>query len=232
MTAERQGDAAVVSVRDSGLGIAPELLPQVFDLFIQSGRNLARAQGGLGIGLALVRRLVEMHGGTVTAHSAGPGRGSEFVVRLPAPPAPDPAPAARAERPDPTAAVRILVVDDNRDGADSLAQLLALLGHETRSAYDGEQGVLEAERLRPDVILLDLGMPKLDGHAACRRIRERPWGAAVVIVALTGWGQAEDRRRTREAGFDGHLAKPVDCSVLTRLINDLLAAKHPPTTAP
>jgi PAS domain S-box-containing protein len=223
--ATRQGSVAVVSVRDSGVGIVAELLPQVFDLFIQSGRHLERAQGGLGIGLALVRRLVEMHGGTVAASSAGPGQGSEFVVRLPAlaESGGDQVTAVRGEAAVPPGAPRVLIVDDNTDGADSLSQLLTLLGYETRTAYDGEQGVLEAEHFHPDIILLDLGMPKLDGHTACRRIREQPWGRGIVIMALTGWGQDKDRRRTREAGFDAHLAKPIDTATLIRTINSLLA---------
>jgi CheY-like chemotaxis protein len=179
---------------------------------------LERAQGGLGIGLALVKGLTESHGGTVTVHSAGVGKGSSFVVRLPIVqglPVPE-----KMYSPESTSAVpkrRILVVDDNRDGASSLALLLTLMGHDTRTAHDGLEGIELAEAFRPDLILLDVGLPKLNGLDACRRIREKAWAQDVVIVAMTGWGQDEDRRRSLEAGCDLHLVKPVDAAELARL---------------
>jgi CheY-like chemotaxis protein len=181
---------------------------------------LERAQGGLGIGLTLVRRLTEMHGGTVEATSEGPGRGSEFVVRLPVPGHGPQRSADRETGPDSVAGPkrRILVVDDNRDAAESLGMMLTLMGNEVRTAADGLAAVEVAEDYRPDLILLDIGLPKLNGYEACRRIRERPWAKGTVIVALTGWGQEEDRRRSQEAGFDRHLVKPVDVNDLTKLL--------------
>jgi PAS domain S-box-containing protein len=224
LTARRDGGGVEVVVRDTGIGIPAEALPDLFTLFSQVDPGLERSQGGLGIGLALVKGLVEMHGGTVAARSAGPGRGSEFVVRLPAQPGVGesrPPPAVEAATAPPRR--RVLVVDDNRDGATSLAMMLSLLGHDTRTAHDGLEAVELAEAFRPDVILLDIGLPKLNGYDACRRIREKPWGKSPVIVAVTGWGQEEDRRRSRAAGFDHHLVKPVELDVLEKL----LAASNP-----
>jgi PAS domain S-box-containing protein len=222
LTAERQGGEAVLRVKDTGIGIPPDLLPRVFDLFMQVDRSLEKSQGGLGVGLTIVKRLVEMHGGSVEAHSEGPGRGSEFVIRLPvvlsvvreSPQTDD----RQTERP---ARRRILIVDDNVDAALSLAMMLELAGNEVRTAHDGEAGVEAAEAFRPDVILLDIGMPKLNGYEACRRIRARPWARDVVLVALTGWGQEEDRRRSREAGFNNHLVKPVEPADLDELLAGL-----------
>jgi PAS domain S-box-containing protein len=222
LTAERQGSDAVVSVRDDGIGIDPALMPHIFGMFMQVDRSLERSQGGLGIGLTLVKRLVEMHGGTIDARSEGPGRGSEFIVRLPiVVEAAVPPPAEREESAAPRSSFRILIVDDNRDGADSLAMMLRSMGNEPRTAYDGQQALDEAEEFRPDVVLLDIGLPKLNGYEACRRIRERPWGKSVVLIALTGWGQDEDRRRSRESGFDHHMVKPVDPLDLMKLLADL-----------
>ena len=170
----------------------------------------------------LVQRLVEMHGGSVTADSAGPGRGSEFIVRLPL--LTEPRPVAIVPPPIEkvsSAKRRILVVDDNRDAAITLAMLLKVTGNETKTAHDGLEAVEAAEAFRPDVILLDIGLPKLNGYDAARRIREQPWGRGLVLIALTGWGQDEDRRRSSEAGFNHHLVKPVDHSVLVKLINTL-----------
>jgi PAS domain S-box-containing protein len=225
LTAERQGSDAVVSVRDTGLGIPPEMLSKVFEPFTQVDRTLEKAQGGLGIGLTLVRRLVEMHGGSVEARSAGYGHGSEFVVRLPAvlaAPARDDGPAANGR---PAARRRILVVDDNRDAAVSLAMMLELMGNEVRTANDGREGVDEAEAFRPDVVVLDIGLPRLNGYEAARHIREQAWGHDVVLIAVTGWGQDEDRRRSKEAGFNFHLVKPVEPAALEKLLAGLLPAR-------
>ena len=227
LTAERRGGDVVVSVRDNGVGISPEMLPHVFDLFTQVDRSLERSQGGLGIGLTLVRRLVEMHGGSVEARSGGPGAGSEFVVRLPivvASPTQPMNPEANAEPADRAAGRRILVVDDNLDSARLLARLLKLRGHETHMAHDGGQAVEAAEAHRPEVILLDIGLPVLNGYDVARTIRERPWGEEVVIVALTGWGQEGDRLRSQEAGIDHHLVKPVDTAVLEKILSELRTA--------
>ncbi len=219
LAARRDGGAAVVSVRDSGVGIRADVLPRVFDLFAQADGTLQRAQGGLGIGLTLVKRLVEMHGGTVTAHSEGPGKGSEFVVRLPLAGEARPAAAApQAGEPPAAAARRILVVDDNRDAADSLGLLLRFLGHEVRVAHDGPAALEAARAWRPAVVLLDIGMPGMDGYAVARALRALPELEGVVLIALTGWGQEEDRRRSRAAGFDHHLIKPVDLEALQALL--------------
>ncbi|MES2306522.1 MAG: PAS domain S-box protein [Gemmatimonadota bacterium] len=220
VTAARRGSEVVVRVRDTGVGIPPEKLGSVFDLFAQVDRSLERSQGGLGIGLTLVKRLVEMHGGSVAAFSEGSERGSEFVVRLPVlPGTPAVLPIAPSAVPEPPAtARRILIADDNADSAASLAMLLAISGNQTHTACDGLEAVEVAERIRPDVVLLDIGMPRLNGYAACRRIREQPWGHRMIVVALTGWGQEADRQKSREAGFDHHLVKPVDYPELMRLL--------------
>ncbi|MGQ0764727.1 MAG: ATP-binding protein [Gemmatimonadota bacterium] len=220
LSARREERVAVISVRDNGAGIPTDMLDSVFDMFIQVDRRLERNVGGLGIGLTLVRQLVELHGGTVRAASDGPGRGSEFTVRLGLTDGADrPEPKPGKERP---VAVprRILVVDDNRDGAESLAMLLELSGHETRLAFDGEEALTAAADYRPEVILLDLGLPRVNGFDVCRRLRAEPWGKEMTIVALTGWGQDGDRRNSREAGFDGHLVKPVDHDSLLAAISN------------
>jgi PAS domain S-box-containing protein len=213
------GTEVVVSVRDTGIGIPAPMLPKVFDMFTQAERARDKAQGGLGIGLTLVKRLVELHGGTVEALSAGPGQGSEFVVRVPL--AQAPAEAARGSAAPTGSARRILVVDDNHDAANTLAEMLAVTGHETRTAHDGLEALATAAAFRPDVILLDLGMPGLDGYDTCRRMRQEPWCRGTVLVALTGWGLDDDRRRSREAGFDEHLVKPVDLAALEKLLAGL-----------
>jgi PAS domain S-box-containing protein len=221
LAAERQDGDAVITVRDTGIGIASEALPGIFDMFSQVDQSMARSQGGLGIGLTLVKRIVQMHGGTIDAHSAGVGKGSEFRVRIPAlhettgPVVDMIEPQAHAT------ALRILVVDDNRDSADSLAMMLRVLGNDTRTAYDGEEAVAAAAEYCPDVILLDLGMPKLNGYEACRRIREQPFGKDVIVIAQTGWGQDEDRQRSKAAGFDHHMVKPLDPIAVTTLLADL-----------
>jgi PAS domain S-box-containing protein len=218
----REGGEAVLRVRDSGAGIPADMLTQVFDLFVQVERGLDRAQGGLGIGLTLVRSLAEMHGGRVTAHSAGPGRGSEFVVRLPlaghAPPdagsSPEGPPPALARPPS----RRVLVVDDNVDAAESLALLLRAVGHEVRTAHDGLEALREAEAHRPEVVLLDIGLPRLDGYEVARRLRQQEGLRGALVVALTGYGQEEDRRRAAAAGFDVHLVKPADPATVQQLV--------------
>jgi len=217
---EQQGNEAVISVKDFGIGIPSGLLPNIFEMFRQGDQTLERTRGGLGIGLTLARRLVEMHGGSVQASSAGVDRGSEFVVRLPvlleeraALP-----PQSAALEPAPVTGLRVLVVDDNHDSAESLAMLLELAGCQTHLAYNGVEAVEAAMIFRPEVILMDIGMPMLNGYEAARRIRQQEWGKGIMLVALTGWGQEEDRRRTAEAGFDVHLVKPVDYSALTKLL--------------
>jgi signal transduction histidine kinase len=212
LRAAREGQQVVIAIADTGIGIAPELMPKVFELFTQVHSRSARAQGGLGIGLALVRRLTEMHGGTVTVHSDGPGRGAEFRVRLPVMSAP--LATLSGQRREPAtipslAPQRILVADDNHDAAEALALQLQLAGHDVRTAHDGVQALAVAHTFVPDIVLLDLGMPKMDGYEAARQFRLRYPGRRVTLIALTGWGQQQDRERTSAAGFDAHLVKPV-----------------------
>jgi PAS domain S-box-containing protein len=220
LTVERDGGEAVIRVKDAGVGIPPDMLARVFDLFTQVDRSLEKSQGGLGVGLSIVKRLVELHGGNVEARSEGYGKGSEFVVRLPVLRSVVPAQADGAGSPQARAPSRrrILVVDDNVDSARSLAMILRLMGSEVRAAHNGEEGLAAAEEFRPDLILMDIGMPRLNGYDAARRIRQQPWGRAMTLVALTGWGQEEDRRRSQEAGFDGHLVKPIEPAALERLL--------------
>ena len=225
LTVEHQGEQAVVRVRDDGIGIAAEHLPNIFEMFSQVDTSLERSRDGLGIGLTLVKTLVEMHDGTVDVCSDGPGRGAEFTVRLPilsgvTDTASPPAVAAAA----PAMGRRILIVDDNEDGAESLALLLQVAGHETHMAHDGLEAIEAAERLRPDAVLLDIGLPRMNGYEVCSRIRRAPWAKNVVLVALTGWGQEEDRHRSREAGFDAHMVKPVDFDALLNLVASLPSA--------
>ena len=223
LIAERRGKQAVVRVRDTGIGIPPEMRSRIFEMFGQVDTSHERTQGGLGIGLTLAKSLVEMHGGTVEVHSDGAGRGSEFVLRLPIAAAGTQAEDEADGHACAGAARRILIVDDNRDSADSLALLLVHAGHETHTAHDGYSGLQAAEALRPDVILLDIGMPQLNGYEVARRIRQAPWGGDVTLVALTGWGQAEDRAKSREAGFDEHFVKPVEHRVLANFLAELPA---------
>lgn len=213
---------AVIRVRDNGVGLAAEHRSRIFEMFTQVDTSLERSRDGLGIGLTLAKNLVDMHGGTLVAHSEGVGRGSEFVLRLPiliehpAPSRSDPAtPVSSATR------RTVLIVDDNRDAAVSLAMLLELNGHQTHTAHDGAQAVEAVATLKPDVVLLDIGMPTMNGYEACRRIREAPGGETLTLVALTGWGQAEDRAKSSAAGFDAHLVKPVDIHVIIEMLNSL-----------
>ncbi|MBN9522717.1 response regulator [bacterium] len=211
VAAGREGSEAVVRVRDTGVGIPPEMLGSVFDLFIQVDRSLDRAQGGLGIGLALVRRLVALHGGRVEVRSEGAGRGSEFVVRLPTAEDRPASPGAQENTASATAAGRrILVVDDNADAADSMAVLLGLHGHTVRTAADGEAAIAAAAEFHPDVVLCDIGLPGMNGYEVARRLRTVPGLAETRFIALTGYGREGDARRSREAGFHAHLVKPLD----------------------
>ncbi len=207
-----------ISVRDSGLGIPEDMLARVFDMFTQVPQSIERSQGGLGIGLTLVKRLVELHGGSVVARSAGVGRGSEFTVRLPQQLGDAPAPrvAVIPAQAQPVPRRRILVADDNRDAADSLAYMLRMAGHDVRTAYDGQQALDLAETHRPAIALLDLGMPRINGYDTARRLRAA-YGEEMLLVALTGWGQPDDRTRSLSAGFNHHVVKPLDPTTLTRL---------------
>ena len=206
------GTHASVSVRDTGIGITPELLPRVFDIFTQEARSLERAEGGLGLGLSIARRLVDMHGGSIAASSAGPGCGSEFLVTLPLASHGDVDDGAADER------LRVLVVDDNVDSAQSMQALLELAGCNALVAYDGREGLETAQRAVPDVVLLDIGLPVMSGYEVARAIRHDPRLHGVVLVAVTGYGSEEDTRRAMEAGFDHHVAKPVDFDDLVRRI--------------
>jgi signal transduction histidine kinase len=226
LSADCDGSHVEIRVRDNGIGIPQELLPSVFGLFTQLERTSDRTQGGLGIGLALVRKLVEMHEGTVVARSDGIGKGSEFIIRLPRmiekPMEDEFDPDAHgAAAPAEKSGRRILVADDNVDALESLATLLEINGHEVHTASDGMLAVEVAAKCRPEVALLDIGMPRMDGYEVARRIRAEAWGKNTVLVALTGWGQDEDRRRTREAGFDSHLVKPLDLEVLSEFLAHL-----------
>jgi len=221
LTGESDGEDVLITVRDSGVGVAADELPRLFQMFYQPSTGSV-PQGGLGIGLALVRRIVEMHGGWVEARSPGPGGGSEFVVQLPSGVVAE-APAATVEPlgnvvelPTPR---RVLIVDDNQDSAKSLAILLRRDGNVVQTAFDGVAAISAAESFRADVILLDIGLPEMDGYHVARQIRQRPWGSHVLLVAVTGWGQDDDRRLTREAGFDAHLVKPVDLRMIIGLIH-------------
>jgi CheY-like chemotaxis protein len=224
LTVEQHGSDAVISVKDDGVGIPEDKLGAIFEMFTQVDQKLERSPGGLGIGLNLVRGLVEMHGGTVEARSVGPGEGSEFIVRLPVLLSPTVNTPGVTDDGDtnPCTAHRILVVDDNRDGANSLALLLQAMGHDTRTAHDGLEAVEAATTFRPEVMLLDIGLPRLNGYEVARRIRAQPWGAHMVLIAQTGWGQEEDHRRSKEAGFNFHLVKPVDPADLEKLLGGLL----------
>jgi PAS domain S-box-containing protein len=219
VSAGREGDRVVIRVRDTGVGIAAEALPRIWDMFVQADRRLKHARGGMGIGLTLVKSLTELHGGTVEARSEGLGKGSEFVVTLPLTGSGEREEGLHQQRePSPQAAHRrVLVVDDNVDAAESLAVLLRLGGHDTRIAYDGPAALKLAEAEPPEVAFLDIGMPGMDGYELARRFREHPDLKSVVLIALTGWGMDEDRRRTKEAGFDHHFVKPVEPEILQRL---------------
>jgi len=229
LTAEAAGDEVVIRVRDTGAGLAPELVPNVFDLFVQGDTSLARTRGGLGIGLTIVRRLVELHGGRVEARSPGVGQGSEFIVRLRALPTAAPAPrAAPAASHDGARPLGVLVVEDNEDAAEGLAMILRLWGHDVHVAYDAAAALEAAERHTPDVVLSDLGLPGMSGYELAQRLRERPGFGRAVLIALSGYGRDEDRRRAVEAGFDHHLVKPPDLDALARLLGRAAKGGRPP----
>jgi CheY-like chemotaxis protein len=218
VTADAVRDQAVLSVRDQGIGIEPEMLSRVFNVFAQADKSLDRSGGGMGLGLALVKGLAELHGGKVEATSEGPGKGAVFTVRLPLEQEPA-ALAASPSEPQPSGKhFRILIVEDNKDAANSLSILLEVLGHEVKVAYTGPAGVEAAREWRPDVVLCDIGLPGLDGYGVARELRLNPTTARVRLLALTGYGQEEDKRRSREAGFDYHLVKPADPEELHRLL--------------
>ena len=221
LTVRLEDDDVVIRLRDDGIGMAPDEIPRVFDMFTQLDTSLERSRDGLGIGLTLVRTLVELHGGTVSVNSEGRGRGSEFVVRLPRGAADDTIENEPEETVPAAPRRRILIVDDNEDGATSLAMLLNLGGHETFIANDGREALAEFDRIHPDVALLDIGLPGLNGLEVARQIRERPQGKEALLIAVTGWGQEDDRNRSREAGFDAHIVKPVDHAQLTKLLASL-----------
>lgn len=224
LDAEADNDTVTIKVLDNGIGVDAEDLPHLFEPFYQVNRTVQRSQGGLGIGLTLVRTIVEMHGGTISAHSDGPGKGTQFTMRIPrhvcdetelAAPALD-----LAKKVSPNAR-RVLVVDDNRDAAESLTMLLRFSGHEVVTAHDGLQAIADAKEFRPELVLMDLGMPGMNGYEAAKALRGEPWGSEMVLVALTGWGQEEDRKRTKEAGFDRHLVKPIEFVEVQRLFGEL-----------
>ena len=223
VSVRREGSEAVVRVLDTGIGIDPVMLPRIFDLFVQAHRQMDHASGGVGIGLTLVKKLVELHGGTVDAFSAGPGSGSEFVVRLPAMEMAAPVAVARSEdlrSPGERRTLRVLIVDDNADAADGLAMILEMGGDEVRVAYDGEAALEVAGELRPEAVVLDIGMPGMDGYEVARRLKEAPETRDALLIAMTGWGQPQDRRRSALAGFDIHVVKPVEPAELERHLDE------------
>jgi PAS domain S-box-containing protein len=223
LRAVEERGSVVVSVSDNGIGMSAELLPRLFNMFFQSHQALGRAEGGLGVGLSLVRGLVMLHGGSIEARSEGPGRGSEFIVRLPTgAPLPECVEAeAASECLSADAGLKILVVDDNRDAADTCAMLLEASGHHVQTAYTGRQALELARTFRPHAMLLDIGLPDVDGYKLARQVRATPWGRSVVLVAVTGWGQEQDRLRAVEAGFDRHLVKPISAETVDSLLRSV-----------
>jgi PAS domain S-box-containing protein len=221
LEAGQEGEDVVIAIRDNGIGIAADMLPRLFTVFTQANTTAARAEGGLGVGLSLVRGLVTLHGGTVTAHSDGLGKGSAFVVRLPATQAGAGPGRVAAEKPVAGEALKILVVDDNRDAADTCAMLLELSGHHVQTAYTAREALELSATFAPQAMLLDIGLPDLSGYELARRIRATDWGHDVTLVAVTGWGQEEDRKRALDAGFDRHLVKPIAPEALDALLHSL-----------
>jgi CheY-like chemotaxis protein len=221
VSATADAGIAVITVTDTGVGIPPAMLPKIFDMFTQLQAHRDRALGGLGIGLTLAKRLVELHGGTIEAKSDGPGRGSRFTVRLPLLTDAGQLSAPRRDESPAGAARRVLIADDNADTAEMMQVMLSFKGHDVRVARDGVEAVEIAGAFAPHIAFLDIGMPRMDGYEAARQIRQMA-GRRIVLVALTGWGQDEDKRRSREAGFDQHLTKPPEPDVVDRLIADCL----------
>jgi signal transduction histidine kinase/ActR/RegA family two-component response regulator len=226
LTAERSEGEVKVTVRDTGIGIRPEMLPEIFEMFTRSDRATAASPSGLGIGLTLARRLVEMHGGVITAGSQGLGKGSEFSVRLPA--FDRQAPTERTDssvnhgsKSEKLRSLRVLVVDDNRDSADSMGLLLGMMGNVVKTVHDGPEALAITKEFQPDVVLLDIGLPTLDGYDVARKIRQEPWGKEVVLIAVTGWGLEADIKRSKESGFNHHMVKPADPEALTQLLASL-----------
>ena len=217
-------------MRDNGVGIAPELLPHIFDPFTQGDRTLARSEGGLGIGLTMVSKLVEMHGGSVAVNSRGPGLGSTFTVRLPALCEQFSSPSGPAASVSEAAKTRILLIEDNVDLARSMSKLLQLLGHETVTTHDGEAGIQAARTFRPELILLDIGLPGMDGYEVIRQLRQDATTSDMRVIAITGYGQAEDRVRALAAGFNDHVAKPVDQNTLISLVHGSSGIRHDPVS--
>jgi PAS domain S-box-containing protein len=228
LRATREGSAVVVAVRDNGIGISADMMPRLFTLFSQAHTALGRSEGGLGVGLALARGLVSLHGGRVEARSDGPGRGSEFIVRLPVGVAASEVSQVEvsADGPATDAGLKILVVDDSRDAADTCATVLELSGHEVQTAYSGRRALELARTFRPHALLLDIGLPDVNGYELARTIRAAPWAEGMVLIAVTGWGQDEDRRRALQAGFDHHLTKPIAAETLESLLQSLGAEFH------
>src|SRR2546421_1492363 len=228
LSIRQEGNEVVLRVGDDGIGIAPDSLPHIFELFTQAPRSLDRSQGGLGIGLAVVRKLVEMHGGTVEAQSAGPGKGSEFIVRLPILSSPTGRSQILSKKGDERSGSgwRVLVVDDNVDSADSIAMLLQVSGHEVRVAYSGQDALDMAAKYQPDIVLLDIGLPVMDGYEVARRLRADTQLEKVKLIAVTGYGQESDRLQSREAGFDFHLVKPVDSQKLEEVLVSLMKSSE------
>jgi CheY-like chemotaxis protein/two-component sensor histidine kinase len=227
LSAAREGDEVVFRIRDSGVGIPPEFLASIFDPFTQVDRTLARSHGGLGIGLTLVRRLVEMQNGKVTVRSEGRNRGSEFTVRLPATTEAAEAAASFSASPGPSpAGLRVLVVDDNRDVADSTASIMRMNGCDVHVAYDGKAALESVQRLRPDAVLLDIGLPAIDGYLVAEHIRAQPENGCTMIVAVSGYGQEQDRMRSKSVGFDYHVVKPIDPTVLAGLVGSLRLSRE------
>jgi CheY-like chemotaxis protein len=218
----REGDLAVIRVRDEGIGIDPQLLSDIFKLFVQVDATLARSEGGMGLGLTLVKRLVELHGGSVDAASEGPGRGSQFTIRLPLAEPAQATPGSANGAPKQAAKRRVLVVDDNVDAAVAVSTLLKVWGHDVQTVYDGPSAVETARMFRPEIVLLDIGLPGMSGYEVAAQLRSEPIHRGVFITALSGYGQAEDRERSREAGFDYHITKPPDAAALQAMV----AAPH------
>jgi two-component system CheB/CheR fusion protein len=228
LRATREGNEIVVAVRDNGIGISADMMPRLFAMFSQAQSALGRSEGGLGIGLSLVRGLVTLHGGSVEARSDGPGCGSEFTVRLPAGTPVEELADIEEEADAPVAGtgMKILVVDDNRDAADTCAALLELSGHHVQTAYTGRRGLELAEAFRPHALLMDIGLPDFDGYQLAAKIRAAPWGRAIILIAVTGWGQEEDRRRALDAGCDHHLTKPIAAETVESLLQSLQPASR------